>query len=399
MSKGTKKLDAALAQAVLDSKGVDKDSRNDFNCSDYASAEAVFEAGRFAMATNGLSLKPLRFVEGGTDRRPTLTRVVKLSHDSGQFEILESPPWPIASREDMSDASVVAGMTTRTLRYMIRDLLQLPQKQPEPAEVPSAKRTPLHDRNERPVDTRSIEDWSVGEQAQLDELLDDAEPKEAEKALSYLELGVHPASVAARLVLTVPLREHRDVKPDNEDTDSGAAKAAGDAGDAPAVLGDPEDDPTPCYLAVDRILHPVPEVALVLTEEEQLKSFEFASGSSEAKQSEEVPPCPEKDGAGCGEVQANDTPDELPAARLETDEDGVVPCPSCDGALPCAVSTPCGGNRLVTREQWEARMKRPYVNPDSTRDARTAELDDKPEVPAFIRDDPTARDDGPGLGF
>lgn len=58
----------------------------------------------------------------------------------------------------------------------------------------------------------------------------------------------------------------------------------------------------------------------------------------------------------------------------------LVPCPSCEGSLPCCVQSNCGGGRWVTREVWARVMGRPYVDKapppvdDSGDDAREEDL-------------------------
>lgn len=126
MSKGNKKLWAAVASAILESEAVQRDTRNDSGNGSHASAEAVFEGGRKALAQNGLVLIPVGFEHHSQGNRAFVTRIVKLCHtSSGKFELLKSPPWPFVPHK-LTPAQEMGGLTTRTLRYMVRDLLLLP---------------------------------------------------------------------------------------------------------------------------------------------------------------------------------------------------------------------------------------------------------------------------------
>jgi hypothetical protein len=126
-------LAAALAGAIASSQAVGKDGRNKFHGYDYASAEGVFTMARTALAENGLSLVTMKAeVEwtgstGYKDIAGHVLRTFLLLHSSGESMLVSSPPWPIIPEKGRPVDKALAAAMTSSLRYVLRDLLLLPQ--------------------------------------------------------------------------------------------------------------------------------------------------------------------------------------------------------------------------------------------------------------------------------
>ena len=354
MSKGTKKLDAAINQAILDSRAVTKDSRNDWNCNEHASAEAVFDEVRCPLAKNGVTLKTLRFEEGGSEFRPTLVRVVKVTHaHSGQHEVMRTLPWPVSyGSNGMPDVHIVAGVGTLSLRNFARDLLMLPQQQPEPAAV-----TELHDRSERPQTV-----WGDKFRAGQEERKAKETEEQIRHEIDILCLGL-PDDVVEEAREKCGLADARedwvairndllDHEPTNNVQAAGNGSAPSPGLEPPAVLGDLAPLPQgvrvePGYAADGSVAEvsfvrdacPVPGCGHIAapgrglclvhahlgktldnaeepTEEEQLASFEFAAGEASDESTEEISQCPEqerREGAPLGSEKQQAFVDPLPS--------------------------------------------------------------------------------------
>jgi hypothetical protein len=116
----------ALAQAIKACRAVEKTSTNDFHKYKYASADAIIDVGRDALASSGLCLIPVESTVNGFERegpdRFELVRVFALLHSSG-----ESTPirvcWPITPEKGRPLDKATAIADTLSLSYLLRDLL------------------------------------------------------------------------------------------------------------------------------------------------------------------------------------------------------------------------------------------------------------------------------------
>lgn len=127
------KLASALVQAVLDCQAVPHDARNQHHGYDYTSAEAILEAGRGALAKNGLCLVPVEQTVNGHERegpdRFELVQTRLLLHVSGECVTCRSA-WPIMPGPGRPLDKATAAADTLSLAYFLRDLLQMPRVEP-----------------------------------------------------------------------------------------------------------------------------------------------------------------------------------------------------------------------------------------------------------------------------
>jgi hypothetical protein len=127
------KLAAALAKAQSRCRAASKDSRNDFHKYKYASAEAIMEEAKIALADCELSVIPLghemRVSGNGSAAFYEVHRQFLIAHSSG--ECLTLPfPWPVCPDRGRPLDKALAGAMTTSLAYFLRDLLQMPRVDP-----------------------------------------------------------------------------------------------------------------------------------------------------------------------------------------------------------------------------------------------------------------------------
>lgn len=129
----TPKLCAALAAAQKKCKAAPKDAENTFHHFKYASAEAIIQEAKEALADSGIA--PLAFPPHMVTRGngPTcyffLERDVRLMHVSGE-EITMACEWPVIPDKGRPLDKAFASADTTSLAYFYRDLLMMPRSDP-----------------------------------------------------------------------------------------------------------------------------------------------------------------------------------------------------------------------------------------------------------------------------
>ena len=126
-------LAKALAKAIAGCHSVAKDARNEFHKYDYASADAIINEARKALAEAGLVVVPVEASVNGSERegadRFELVRTFLLLHESG-----ESVPmrvvWPICTERGRPLDKATGAADTLSLSYLLRDLLLMPRVDP-----------------------------------------------------------------------------------------------------------------------------------------------------------------------------------------------------------------------------------------------------------------------------
>lgn len=123
----------ALAKAVADCHAVDKDGRNTHHGYNYASADAIIQEGRRALAGAGLALLPMEASLNGSERegpdRFELVRTFVLLHSSGEVTPLRVC-WPVVPDKGRPLDKATAIADTLSLSYLLRDLLMMPRVDP-----------------------------------------------------------------------------------------------------------------------------------------------------------------------------------------------------------------------------------------------------------------------------
>jgi hypothetical protein len=133
---GAAALYAALARAIGKAQAVEKDSNNSFHKYKYASAEALLEEGRGALAAEGLCVFPLAWFavprdtgeqhQGPAGYYADLKVKYRLAHASGAFVDCEAET-PVISEKGRPEDKAVATALTCSLGYFVRGLLLLPR--------------------------------------------------------------------------------------------------------------------------------------------------------------------------------------------------------------------------------------------------------------------------------
>ena len=124
----------AAAQAMA-AAGVEKGGKNDYHRYKYATAEAIIGAANAALAANGLALLSTAVTTRAAVEidNPTiplfLIRHGLLTHKSG-LEIGITGEWPIVLERGRPLDKAMAGATTSSLGYLLRDLLLMPRVDP-----------------------------------------------------------------------------------------------------------------------------------------------------------------------------------------------------------------------------------------------------------------------------
>lgn len=123
----------ALAQAVQACASVEKSSTNEFHKYHYASADAIIEVGRKALAGAGLALLPMEASLNGSERegpdRYELVRTFVLLHSSGEVTPLRVC-WPVCPEKGRPLDKATAIADTLSLSYLLRDLLMMARVAP-----------------------------------------------------------------------------------------------------------------------------------------------------------------------------------------------------------------------------------------------------------------------------
>jgi ERF superfamily protein len=123
----------ALAAAVTSCHAVEKTAQNVFHRYKYASADAIIEEARKALADAGLALLPIEASLNGSERegddRFELVRTFALLHASGEVTPLRVV-WPVCVEKGRPLDKATAIADTLSLSYLLRDLLMLPRVDP-----------------------------------------------------------------------------------------------------------------------------------------------------------------------------------------------------------------------------------------------------------------------------
>lgn len=145
----------ALIAAIQSCHGVGKDKENLHHHYKYASAEAVFEAGRQALLGAGLALLPIEASLNGYERegpdRYELVRTFMLMHVSGEMTPLRVA-WPVCPEKGRPLDKATAAADTLSLSYLLRDLLLMPRVDAEADINTRDDRPERTDRRQRPPD-------------------------------------------------------------------------------------------------------------------------------------------------------------------------------------------------------------------------------------------------------
>lgn len=128
MSTGA--LAKALAKAQEKAKAVPHDSQNDYHKYWYTSAEAVIGEAKQALAGCGLAILPLSQELAASGERVDLHRTFVLLHESGEERTIFVAVPVIPERGRPLDKAV-AGASTTSLSYLLRDLLLMPRVDPD----------------------------------------------------------------------------------------------------------------------------------------------------------------------------------------------------------------------------------------------------------------------------
>lgn len=129
------KLARALVAAQKGARAVDTDARNKHYGYEYASAESMIQEGRQSLGDADLALsqgrvkirpldKPLK--TGNEEARVVLEIEYVLRHKDGEEERWERD-WPCVESNGRPIDKAMGAALTSSLKYMIRDLLQLPR--------------------------------------------------------------------------------------------------------------------------------------------------------------------------------------------------------------------------------------------------------------------------------
>src|SRR5688572_27252394 len=119
-------LFGALAKAQAAARAVEKSATNSFHRYKYASAEAVIEESRHALAGSGLALLPTRYAVERREDGMMLVARYALTHASGEKIDLESET-PIIPEKGRPEDKATATAKTFDLAYLLRGLLLLPR--------------------------------------------------------------------------------------------------------------------------------------------------------------------------------------------------------------------------------------------------------------------------------
>lgn len=122
-------LFAALAKAQADARSVEKDKQNSFHRYKYASAEAVIEESKAAMAAHGLAFFAVcyRFEAGECGAAVgRLHAEYRLVHSTGQSVGVHSST-PVVPEKGRPVDKAEAAAKTADLSYVLRALLMLPR--------------------------------------------------------------------------------------------------------------------------------------------------------------------------------------------------------------------------------------------------------------------------------
>lgn len=133
----TPALTAALAKAQAAAKTMQHDKKNTYSDFNYTKSETVIRQARGLLSAQEITVIPLGYVLGeisyvgkGPDGGlitlvdPTVGRILKLSHSSGEEIEVTGTPWPIVSGKTPIDKAMHGALTT-SLRCYLRDLLLL----------------------------------------------------------------------------------------------------------------------------------------------------------------------------------------------------------------------------------------------------------------------------------
>ncbi len=119
-------LAAALARAIARSHAVAKDATNAHMRYQYASAEAVLEEARAALAAEGIALLPAASsVEWHSETAGVLKRTYVLMF--GAEALSATQEWPVLCDRGRPQDKAAASALTTSLAYWLRDLLLLPR--------------------------------------------------------------------------------------------------------------------------------------------------------------------------------------------------------------------------------------------------------------------------------
>lgn len=145
----------ALAHAISECHAVTKNAENSHHKYKYASADAIIEEGRKALAAAGLALVPIEASLNGSERegpdRFELVRTFALLHTSGEITPLRVC-WPVVPGNGRPLDKATAAADTSSLSYLLRDLLMMPRvdpsddmntrdDRPQPAKPPKPKQS------------------------------------------------------------------------------------------------------------------------------------------------------------------------------------------------------------------------------------------------------------------
>lgn len=139
----------ALVQAQKIARAVGKDKSNSFHRYKYASAEAMIEEARGALAESGLAFRCIdSLVLLG--EIPLLRLTYSLSHISGESEAITSTT-PIIEEKGRPLDKAVATAKTYDLGYTLRGLLLLPRVEEEVDQRDDTKHEPVKPSNVVPI--------------------------------------------------------------------------------------------------------------------------------------------------------------------------------------------------------------------------------------------------------
>lgn len=133
LTEGRPETAKAMVRAISCCHAVEKNSTNSYHKYRYASADAIIETAREALASAGLALLPMEASLNGSERsgpdRFELVRTFVLLHESGEMTPLRVC-WPVVPDNGRPLDKATAIADTLSLSYLLRDLLMMPRVDP-----------------------------------------------------------------------------------------------------------------------------------------------------------------------------------------------------------------------------------------------------------------------------
>lgn len=121
---------SALVQMQAAVKGVEKDGSNSFHRYKYATAEAIIEEAKPALAASGVVVLPISAEIVRSGEAATLHRVFRVCWPTrdGEDQLADMTlDWPIIPEKGRPWDKAHAGALTSSLAYFLRDLLLMPR--------------------------------------------------------------------------------------------------------------------------------------------------------------------------------------------------------------------------------------------------------------------------------